>query len=178
MWLVALGYGWWPYQTSVLQDHAWQSVSWLLPLVWQSMESTHWSIHNVLLLSRPILPSYCLLKPWFVCLSAVTYGDLLTMSQAEVPLEWIHAFYWEMGPFNSTLLDSILHWIPLFMHHNTNKTYQSLFYPYLVNIRVLTVHGMDQYHKRYCKCVKTFSVEWWHMRNSCFIFVMITTLFF
>ena len=22
------------------------------------------------------------------------------MSQAEVPLEWIHAFYWEMGPFN------------------------------------------------------------------------------
>ena len=21
------------------------------------------------------------------------------MSQAEVPLEWIHVFYWEMGPF-------------------------------------------------------------------------------
>ena len=23
----------------------------------------------------------------------------LTMSQAEVPLEWLHAFYWEMGLF-------------------------------------------------------------------------------
>ena len=36
-----------------------------------------------------------------MCLSAVTYGDLLTTSQAEVPQERIHAFYWEMGPFMS-----------------------------------------------------------------------------
>ena len=49
--------------------------------------------------SRPILSSYCLLRPLYVCLSAVVYGDSLTMSQAEVPLEWIHAFYWKMGPF-------------------------------------------------------------------------------
>ena len=67
MWVVALGYGWWPYQTSVLQDHAWQSVSWLLPLGRQSAKSTHQSRCNVLLLSRPILSSYCLLRPWFVC---------------------------------------------------------------------------------------------------------------
>ena len=39
-----------------------------------------------------------------MCLSAVAYGDSLTMSQAEVPLEWIHAFYWEMGPFNHSRL--------------------------------------------------------------------------
>ena len=69
------------------------------PLARQSMESTHQSMHNVLLLSRPILSSYCLLRPWYVCLLAVAYGDSLNMSQAEVPLEWIHAFYWEMGPF-------------------------------------------------------------------------------
>ena len=99
MWSVALGYGWWPYQTSVLQDHAWQGVSWLLPLGQQSTELTHQSMHNVLLLSRPILLSYRLLRPWFVCLLAVAYGDSSTMSQAEVPLEGIHAFYWEMGPF-------------------------------------------------------------------------------
>ena len=42
----------------------------------------------------------CLLRPWCVwLLLAVAYGDSLTMSQAEVPLEWIHAFYWELGPF-------------------------------------------------------------------------------
>ena len=34
-----------------------------------------------------------------MCLLAVAYGDSSTTSQAEVPLEWIHAFYWEMGPF-------------------------------------------------------------------------------
>ena len=34
-----------------------------------------------------------------MCLLAVTYGDSLTTSQAEVPLEQIHAFYWEMGQF-------------------------------------------------------------------------------
>ena len=56
-------------------------------------------MHNVLLLSRPILLSYCLLRPWFVCLLAVAYGDSLTTSQTEVPLEQIHVFYWEMGPF-------------------------------------------------------------------------------
>ena len=54
---------------------------------------------NVLFLSRPILSSYCLLRPWYVCLSAVAYGDSSTTSQAEVPPERIHAFYWEMGPF-------------------------------------------------------------------------------
>ena len=56
-------------------------------------------MHIVLFLSRPILLRYCSLRPWFVCLSAVTYGDLSAMSQAEVPLEQIHAFYWEMGLF-------------------------------------------------------------------------------
>ena len=56
-------------------------------------------MHYVLLLSRPILLRSCLLRPWFVCLLAVAYDDLSPMSQAEVPLEWIHAFYWEMGPF-------------------------------------------------------------------------------
>ena len=34
-----------------------------------------------------------------VCILAVAYGDSLTMSQAEVPVEQIHAFYWEMGLF-------------------------------------------------------------------------------
>ena len=29
----------------------------------------------------------------------VAYSDLSTTSQAELPLEWIHAFYWEMGLF-------------------------------------------------------------------------------
>ena len=28
MWVVVIGYGWWQYQTSILQDHAWQSMSW------------------------------------------------------------------------------------------------------------------------------------------------------
>ena len=77
------------------------SVSWLLPLGQWLMESTRWSMCNVLLLSRPILSSYCLLRPWFVCLLAVTYGDSLTTSQAVVPLERIHAFYWKMGPFTT-----------------------------------------------------------------------------
>ena len=36
-----------------------------------------------------------------MCLLAVTYSDSSTMSQAEVPLERIHAFYLEMGPFNT-----------------------------------------------------------------------------
>ena len=52
--------------------------------------------------SRPILSSYCLLRPWYVCLSAVAYGDSSTTSQAEVPLERIHVFYWEMGPFTDS----------------------------------------------------------------------------
>ena len=51
--------------------------------------------------SRPILSRPCLLRPWYGCLSVVAYGDSLTTSQAEVPLERIHAFYWEMGPFKS-----------------------------------------------------------------------------
>ena len=38
-----------------------------------------------------------------MCLSAVTYGDSSTTSQAEVLLEWIHAFYWEMGPFTCSV---------------------------------------------------------------------------
>ena len=33
---------------------------------------------------------------------AVTYGDSSTTSQAEVLLERIYAFYWEMGPFTGT----------------------------------------------------------------------------
>ena len=88
-----------------LQDHAWQSVSWLLPLSQQSTRLTCQSMCNVLLLSRPILLSYYLLRPWYVCLLAVAYGDTSTMSQAEAPLEWIHAFYWEMGLF--TLKESL-----------------------------------------------------------------------
>ena len=35
-------------------------------------------------------------------LSAVTYGDSSTTSQAEVPLEWSHAELQEMGPFKIT----------------------------------------------------------------------------
>ena len=37
-------------------------------------------------------------------LSAVAYSDSSTMSQAEVPLEWIHAFDWEMGLFTTQLI--------------------------------------------------------------------------
>ena len=37
-----------------------------------------------------------------MCLSAVAYGESLTTSQAEVPLERMHVFYWEMGQFMST----------------------------------------------------------------------------
>ena len=54
---------------------------------------------NVLLLQDRFCQDLVSLRPWYGCLSAVTYGDSLTTSQAEVPLEWIHAFYWEMGPF-------------------------------------------------------------------------------
>ena len=67
---------------------------------WWSMKLTCQSMQNVLLLSRPILLSYCLLRPWFVCLSAIAYGDPSTMSQAEVPLEWNTCIFWEMGLFN------------------------------------------------------------------------------
>ena len=58
------------------------------------------SVHmHCVIASRPILSRPCLLRPWYGCLLAVTYGDSSTTSQAEVPLEWIHGFYWEKGPF-------------------------------------------------------------------------------
>ena len=58
------------------------------------------SVHvQCVIASRPILSRPCLLRPWYGCLSVVTYGGSSTMFQAEVPIELIHAFYWEMGPF-------------------------------------------------------------------------------
>ena len=66
------------------------------------------SVHaQCVVASSPILSSYCLLRPWYVCLSAVAYGDSLTTSQDEVPLEGIHAFYWEMGPFKTRIRKKI-----------------------------------------------------------------------
>ena len=61
------------------------------------------SVHvQCVIASRPILSRPYLLRPWYGCLSAVAYGDSSTMSQAEVPLEQIHVFYWEMGPFTGS----------------------------------------------------------------------------
>ena len=58
------------------------------------------SVHvQCVITSRPILSRPCLLRPWYGCLSVVACGDSSTTSQAEVPLERIHAFYREMGPF-------------------------------------------------------------------------------
>ena len=53
----------------------------------------------VLLLSRPVLSRPLSSETLVWLLSAVAYSDLSTTSQAEVQLERIHAFYWEMGPF-------------------------------------------------------------------------------
>ena len=55
----------------------------------------------VLLLSRPILLRPLSSETLVWLLLVVAYGDSLTTSQAEVPLERIHAFYWEMDPFSS-----------------------------------------------------------------------------
>ena len=101
MWVVALGYGWWPYQTSMLQDHAWQSVSWLLPLGQQLVGRVNSSVQVQCVVAFKTYSVELLSSETLVCVSvsSCTYGDLLTTSQAEVPLEWIHAFYWEMGPF-------------------------------------------------------------------------------
>ena len=53
----------------------------------------------VLLLSRTALLRPLSYETLLWLLSAVTCGDLSTTSQAEVPLEWIHAIYWKIGPF-------------------------------------------------------------------------------
>ena len=53
----------------------------------------------VLLLSRPILSRPLSSETLVWLLLAVAYSDTSTTSQAEVPLEWIHAFYWELGLF-------------------------------------------------------------------------------
>ena len=64
------------------------------------MKSTHHSAMSyVPLLSRPVLSRPLSYETLVWLLLAVACGDSLTMSQAEVPLEWIHAIYWEMGPF-------------------------------------------------------------------------------
>ena len=66
---------------------------------WQLMKSAHHSMSYILLLSRPVLSRPLSSETLVWLLSVVTYSDSLTKSQTEVPLEWIHAFYWEMGPF-------------------------------------------------------------------------------
>ena len=53
----------------------------------------------ILLLSRPVLSRPLSSETLVWLLLAVAYSDSSTTSQAEVPLERIHAFYWEMGPF-------------------------------------------------------------------------------
>ena len=53
----------------------------------------------VLLLSRPSLSRPLSSETLVWLLLVVACGDPSTTSQAEVPLEQIHAFYWEMGPF-------------------------------------------------------------------------------
>ena len=66
---------------------------------WQWTKLTHHSMSYILLLSRPVLSRPLSSETLVWLLSAVTYSDSLITSQAEVPLEWIHAFCWEMGPF-------------------------------------------------------------------------------
>ena len=44
------------------------------------------------------------------------------------------------------------------MHRNKKQKSFVSVSPILVNIHVITVYGMGQYHKRYCKCVKTFYI--------------------
>ena len=61
----------------------------------QLTKSSHHSMSYVPILSI-LLSSVTLV--WL--LSVVAYGDSSTMSQAEGPLEQIHAFYWEMGPMS------------------------------------------------------------------------------
>ena len=72
------------------------------------MKSTRHSMSYVLLLSRPILSRPLSSETLVWLLLAVTYGDSSTTSQAEVSLERIHAFYWEMGPFNNARLFSFI----------------------------------------------------------------------
>ena len=64
-----------------------------------------------------------------------------------------------MSTHHNRLLGSILHWIPLFTHHNANKNYLSLFYLILINISMITAHGTDLHHKMYHKCMETHSVD-------------------
>ena len=53
----------------------------------------HSAMSYVPLLLRPVLSRPLSYKTLVWLLSMVTYGDLSTTSQAEVPLEWIHVIY-------------------------------------------------------------------------------------
>ena len=59
----------------------------------------------VLLLSKPALSRTFSSETLVWLLSVIACGDLSNISQAEAPLEWIHAFYWEMGPFRITNME-------------------------------------------------------------------------
>ena len=65
-----------------------------------------------------------------VCVLAVTYGDSSTTSQAEVPLERIHAFYWEMGPFTKKMCTeyrACLHATSFLQRHFCSVTFTTSF---------------------------------------------------
>ena len=66
-------------------------------------KSTRHSMSYILLLSRLVLSRPLSSETLVWLLSAVAYSDSSTMSQAELPLEQIHAFYWEMGPFTTLI---------------------------------------------------------------------------
>ena len=62
----------------------------------QLTKLTHCSMSYILLLSRPVVSMPLSFETLVWLLLVVAYSDSLTMSQAEVPLEQIHTFYWEM----------------------------------------------------------------------------------
>ena len=88
----------------------------------QSMKSTR-SMSYILLLSRPVLSRPLSSETLVWLLSVVAYSDSSTTSQAEVPLEQIHAFYWEMGPFTYLLLNAFI-----ISHVNFFYQFDDIFY--------------------------------------------------
>ena len=70
------------------QHLTWQSMSWghATAVAIDGVDSSFHELCAIAFKTNPV-------KTLVWLLLAVTYSDSLTMSQAEVPLEWIHVFY-------------------------------------------------------------------------------------